>query len=82
MNGIVLGYILIAVIVFFSFFYTLINKYKKESPRDSFTGWYSEEWLIPNILCSVFWAIVIPITSVVWCFVRICKLIMKKCGVE
>jgi hypothetical protein len=82
MNGIVLGYILTAVIVFFSFFYTLINKYKKESPYDSFTDWYVGEWLIINILCSAFWTIVIPVTTVVWCFVRVCKFIMKKCGVE
>lgn len=80
---IVFSYILIAIIVFFRFFYLSIKEYKKEDPCYSFTDWYfDEELLLLHAFCSIFCGIVIPFKLIIWFFVKICKLIMKKCGVE
>ena len=82
MIEIITGYILIAIIIFFSSFYSIIKKYKKTNTTLCFTEWYLDDRMWINILFSIFWMITIPVALTFWCFVKACKVIMKKCGVK
>lgn len=82
MIEIITGYILIAIIVFFSSFYLIIKKYKKTNTTLCFTEWYLDDWMWINISFSIFWMITIPVALTLWSFVKACKVIMKHCGVK
>ena len=76
-------YILISIIIFFGFFCLTIYDFKKRNPYTiRFSDWYFDKWFMLNIICSLLWYIAIPIGLIIWCFTKVCKIIMKICKVE
>lgn len=82
MDKFIVCYIFISIILFFCLFCYFINMFKKEVPCSNFIHWYLDEWVVINVITSVLWPITIPFIVIVWCFIKVCKIIMKICKVE